>query len=328
LPDNAVDDARAILGCPVREFVGSTEAGVIGSRLRGDDQAPSWQPLPGISVTRRDDGRMHVTSPYILNPDDELSGDLIELDDAGGFRLLGRADKVAKIEGIRVSLTEFDARLSELPGVAKAAVVVLGGNTPYLGGVVVLDTEGVKELSAFGAFRLGRRLRRELSTSLAAAASPRRWRFVRELPAGALGKISAVDLAALFDSADVDTPSDGTPSVGPKVEPEVLARRQTADGIELDLRISADLAPFAGHFPGLPVTPGVCLIDWVFRLAARHMGFPDDGAPRLQIKFRRVLQPDCDVTLALHRLSERRIRFEYRRLDTVYSSGTVLSERT
>jgi acyl-coenzyme A synthetase/AMP-(fatty) acid ligase len=318
LPDDAAKAAHALFGCPVREFVGSTEAGVVGSRVRVGDQLTSWQPLPGISVMRRDDGRMHVRSPFIFDADNEVSDDLIELDDTGGFRLLGRADRIAKIEGVRISLAEFDARLAKLPGVAQAAVVVLGGDTPYLGGVVVLDAEGEREIAAVGAFRLGRRLRHELSTNFAAAALPRRWRFVRQLPVGALGKVSAPDLAGLFDSADVETPL--APS---KVEPDVLAFRPMADGVELDLRIPTDLASLAGHFPGLPIVPGVCLIDWAVRFAVRHVGFRQNGTPRLQVKFRRILQPDCEVKLTIRRLSDRRISFDYRRLDTVYSSGTI-----
>jgi acyl-coenzyme A synthetase/AMP-(fatty) acid ligase len=201
LPDSAAESAHILMGCPVREFVGSTEAGVIASRLRVGDQSPSWQPLPGVTVSRLSDGRMHVRSPYVFDPDDEVSGDLIEFDGNGNFRLLGRADRVAKIEGVRISLTEFDAHLTELGGVAQAVVVVLEGAVPHLGGVVVLDVDGEKELAACGAFRMGRRLRRDLAKNLAEVALPRRWRFVKQLPAGPLGKISAADLAALFQSS-------------------------------------------------------------------------------------------------------------------------------
>jgi 3-hydroxymyristoyl/3-hydroxydecanoyl-(acyl carrier protein) dehydratase len=117
-------------------------------------------------------------------------------------------------------------------------------------------------------------------------------------------------------------------SVPLKLEPDVVAVRQTANGVALELRITADLAPLAGHFPGLPIVPGVALVDWVVRFAVRHVGFHDDGVARLQIKFRRVLQPDCDVTLTLHKVSDRRVRFEYRHLDTIYSSGTIASSDT
>lgn len=113
------------------------------------------------------------------------------------------------------------------------------------------------------------------------------------------------------------------PSDGPKVEPQVLACRQTAEGVELDLRIAADLAPLAGHFPDLPIVPGVCLLDWVVRLAGRHLALLQDGTTQFQIKFRHMLRPDCDVTLTLRRLSGGRVQFDYRHLGTVYASGTV-----
>jgi acyl-coenzyme A synthetase/AMP-(fatty) acid ligase len=203
LPDSAVQATREVLGCDTREFFGSTEAGVIASRIRQGEEQPSWHPMPGLTVTRLDDGRLHVCSPYLGSPDNAVTGDLIELDRDGGFRLMGRADRIAKIEGIRISLGEFDARLAALAGVSQAAVVVLGASTPYLGGIVVLDAIGRSELARSGAFRLGRRLRRDLASSLPSVALPRRWRFVPELPTGPLGKASAADLAALFDVPQV-----------------------------------------------------------------------------------------------------------------------------
>jgi acyl-coenzyme A synthetase/AMP-(fatty) acid ligase len=199
LPDSAARVTRDVLGCATREFFGSTEAGVVASRLRQGEGQPPWRPMPGLTVTRLGDGRLHVCSPYLGSPDNAVTGDLIELDGEGGFRLMGRADRIAKIEGLRISLDEFDARLAGLAGVSQAAVVELGASTPYLGGIVVLDATGRSELARSGAFRLGRRLRRDLARTLPSAALPRRWRFVPELPSGPLGKASIADLAALFD---------------------------------------------------------------------------------------------------------------------------------
>jgi 3-hydroxymyristoyl/3-hydroxydecanoyl-(acyl carrier protein) dehydratase len=112
-------------------------------------------------------------------------------------------------------------------------------------------------------------------------------------------------------------------NTSPKVEPSVLACRQTAQGVELDLHIDTDLAPLTGHFPGLPIVPGVCLIDWVTRLSIRYLGLLPDGTAMIQTKFRHVLQPNDHVTLMLRRLSGGRVQFEYRHLDTIYASGTL-----
>ncbi|CAN5922239.1 hydroxymyristoyl-ACP dehydratase [soil metagenome] len=112
----------------------------------------------------------------------------------------------------------------------------------------------------------------------------------------------------------------------PELEPRVVAYRQIDGGLELDLRIDADLPALAGHFPGLPIVPGVCLLDWVIRLSARHLALLPDGARQFQIKFRRVLQPGEAVTLSLRRLSGGRVQFDYKRNDTIYASGTVAPE--
>src|SRR5204862_3400732 len=138
----------------------------------------------------------------------------------------------------------------------------------------------------------GRRLRRGLSATFSTAALPRRWRFVRQLPTGSLGKVSTPDLIALFGSSENELPADR-----PKIEPDVLACRPTADGVELDLRVNSDLAPLAGHFPNLPIVPGVCIVDWAVRFAVGNIGFVQDGARHIQVKFPHGLQPGCDVKL-------------------------------
>jgi len=198
LPAAAAESSRTLLGRPVHEFFGSTETGLIGHRLRNGDGRP-WQPLPGASVDRLADGRLQVRAPHLEAPAGQTTEDLVELR-ADGFELRGRADRMAKIEGVRVSLAEFEATLGGLAGVGQAALVVLGEASPLLGAVVVLDQAGRAELEAVGAFRLSRRLRRELATTLPATALPRRWRFVRQLPTGPIGKASTADLAALFEA--------------------------------------------------------------------------------------------------------------------------------
>jgi hypothetical protein len=59
------------------------------------------------------------------------------------------------------------------------------------------------------------------------------------------------------------------------------------------------------------------------RFSTRHLGLLANGTAKIQTKFRRVLQPEADVTLVLRRLSGERVQFEYRHLDAVYASGTV-----
>lgn len=324
LPAAAADEAKNILGVPITEIFGSTETSTIAWRERIGPE-PFWRTLPGVSVARSPDGRMAVRSPF-LGEDLVVDGwyssaDLIELDANGGFRLKGRADRVFKIEGKRISLPEIEAQLHDLDLVAEAAVVFLDGTRPHLGAVVVLSAAGKGCIANLGSFRVGQLLRKKLSETLEPAGLPRQWRFVETMPVAALGKRSNAELTSLFSTAS-------EPKAAARVtEPEVRATRPIEDGVELDLFIPSTLAQLEGHFPGLPIVPGVAQIDWVVKLAARHLNLPIEVARSFQIKFRRVTTANIMVTLTLrHRVSRQQIVFEYRAGDTVMTSGTFAFE--
>jgi acyl-coenzyme A synthetase/AMP-(fatty) acid ligase len=303
LPAEAAADARLVLGIPVTEIYGSSETGAIATRC----DAPAWSPLPGYHVSRTADGLLRLESPAASA---EVA-DRIEPAAGGGFHLLGRADRVAKIEGKRVSLDEVELALAELPDIHSAAAMVLDEAHPVLGAVAVLTAAGQARLDDQGAFRFVRALRRALSDRLEPAALPRRMRFVAQLPRGAMGKCPAADLAALF----------GEP---PRL-PAILDLRTPEDGLaELDLRIPADLFWFQGHFPGRPVLPGVVQIDWAVEFARRHLGLDLPAAREFQIKFKAVVEPEDRLVLALrHDPTKGRLGFSYRRGEQECSSGTV-----
>jgi acyl-coenzyme A synthetase/AMP-(fatty) acid ligase len=197
-------EAADVLGVPPTEIFGSTETGAIATRTAGE----AWTPLPGIEVSANDDGRMIVRSPYgpangAGDPAPFLSADRIEMTGDGGFHFLGRADRIAKIEGRRVNLVRLEEELSALPSVLDAAALVLGDAPGRLAAAIVLNDEGRARLDMIGAFRLGRELRQQLSRRLEAMWLPKSWRFVDALPRGAMGKRSDADTRALFASRKV-----------------------------------------------------------------------------------------------------------------------------
>ncbi|MBV9832963.1 MAG: acyl-CoA synthetase [Alphaproteobacteria bacterium] len=202
LPQSAVDAVRDIIGCDVVEMFGSTETGVVGHRWRSRE-SQSWSPYPTVSVARDADGRLRVRSPYSGGgADGYVIDDLVEIAADGRFRLLGRADRIAKVEGNRVSLLELEEALARLEWVREAAIVQFGGDAVRLGAVVLPSEEGRAELEKLGAFRFGRKLRGELAAARPSAGLPRQWRFVDRLPASVLGKVSRGELLKLFERAN------------------------------------------------------------------------------------------------------------------------------
>jgi hypothetical protein len=313
LSDAAALETTAIFGTQVLEIFGCTETGATAFRRRGDDASP-WRALPGVVVERAEDGRMRVISPFAVDGGVFVGSDLVEVEADGGLRFRGRIDRVVKIEGKRVGLMAVENDLLRLPWVTEAVVAGLDQPAPCLAAVVVPSAEGAAMLAEIGPFRFGRRLRRDLATTQEAAGLPRRWHFVDRLPVGALGKRNHADIAALFEEK----------TVKPK-EPEIRSVRSLEDGgVELLLHIGDDLAQLGGHFPGLPIVPGVAQIDWAVKLAARHLGLGIEVAQWFQIKFRRVMAPGVEVTLTLglNRMRDK-LAFEYRAGAEMLSSGSI-----
>lgn len=191
---------RAAAPGGVVEVYGSTESGGIAWRNPGPDPASSrWTPFPDMALAAADDGALLLRSPRV-EPGGLRMEDAVSLEADGRFTLLGRLDRVVKIEEKRVSLPQVEEALKAHPLVRDAAVVVLEGRRRMLGAAVVLA--GAADLENPEARRaLSERLGGHLAGSLEGPALPRRWRFVAELPRDARGKLRAEDLAGLFARA-------------------------------------------------------------------------------------------------------------------------------
>jgi acyl-coenzyme A synthetase/AMP-(fatty) acid ligase len=317
LSDEAAEAAAAYLGTPVTDIFGSTETGVIAYRHRTGPRQP-WRPFANVKVKPLEDGRLAVRSPHMSGH--AANGwfeteDLMAPGDDRSFHLRGRADRVVKIEGIRISLLELEQKLLRSPLVADAAVVGLQTEPDSLGAAIVLTDEGRHVLAEIEAFRLGRRLRRELARTIAPSGLPRRWRFLDRLPQAVLGKRRQDDIRALFQ-----------PAADPN-EPALIGMRSLEGGVELDLFIPADLVQLRGHFKDFPVLPGVAQIDWAVRFSAKYLDVPIDAGRAFQIKFRRVTTAPSSITLKLMRNSDRRqIEFEYRQDGSILSTGALKLE--
>ncbi|OIR10096.1 phenyloxazoline synthase MbtB [mine drainage metagenome] len=188
----AARQAAALLGAPPIEIFGSTETGAVATRrqILGDED---WTLLPGHRLLESGDGRLRLYSPY--HQAEVETADRV-LPRPGGFRFLGRADRIAKVAGKRVALAEVEQALTALPWLAEAAALQLDDGA--LAAVAVPSPAGAERLAALGPFRFSRLLRRDLAERLDAAALPKRWRFPDALPFHPLGKSIGAALAALF----------------------------------------------------------------------------------------------------------------------------------
>jgi acyl-coenzyme A synthetase/AMP-(fatty) acid ligase len=299
----AAQQCQALLGVLPTEIFGSTETGAIAWRQQQAEGA-AWQALPGTELSTREGGLLDIRSPNLAPGEVVQSADRVVLV-PGGFRFAGRADRIVKVEGKRVSLTALEADLAALPEVAEAALAM---RDDRLGALLVLTPEARATLASEGRFRFERRLRRALAGTHEPSGLPRLWRFLPALPLDAMGKRDRPALEALLAEA------------APR-EPILTALRPGDQAVELDLALPASLHWFQGHFPDFAILPGVVQLHWAVLYGRRHLGITA-AAASAQVKFRRPIRPDDRLTLALA-VQRGRLTFAYRRGAETCSSGAL-----
>lgn len=239
--------------------------------------------------------------------------DAIELH-GDAFQLLGRMDRVVKVEDKRVSLGDLEGALLTSLLVAEAKVALLDAGVRHeIGAVVVLSLEGQTFMNDHGRLALTAALKKTLPAHLPVVANIRRFRFVNALPVNSMGKVTQASLVELLTGARASMP-------------KVLEAKTTAAGMELTLDIEPDLAALDGHFPEAPVVPGVAQLDWAVRLAREYLPVPATGFSKLEaVKFHRVIQPGVTLRLSLEwSVPKQRLLFSYASAKGPCSSGRVV----
>ncbi len=293
-------------GRPAWEVFGSTETG--GIAWRQQTQGSSWQCLPGVDVRLDPSGQLlqvrsgHLPSGNRHHGDHWFtSADRAQLNSDGqGFVLSGRADRIAKVGGKRISLSALERALQAHPWVAQARVVQLPERGERLGCVLVLTNPGNAQLVDQGKNALKQIFSQLLAETQDRVAIPRYWRYLGELPRNAQGKTTQADLLALFAQGDM-----------PRL-PQLLAQQLEGNRLQLQLYIPSNLYYFDGHFPGRPVLPGVVQTHWAVHYARQQWGDLGQFGGLEAVKFQQIVAPNQTLTLALEYQADKgKLYFSY-----------------
>ncbi|WP_312958402.1 acyl-CoA synthetase family protein [Stutzerimonas nitrititolerans] len=309
LPAEAAQQLQQRLDQAPTEIYGSSETGGIAWRQGGS----LWQPFVGVKLSQDEQGALRIASPCLPPGHVEQTADAARIQADGRFELLGRLDRIVKLEEKRISLPMLESALSEHPFVSEARLSVIEDNRAFLAALVALSDAGLHALRNQGRRALTQALRKHLAQYCEALALPRRWRLVRQMPCNAQGKLPQAQLEALLRAPRCLTP-------------ERLGERQEDDQWHLELGVPVDLAHFSGHFPQTPVLPGVVQIDWAISLARQLI---ENLPPRFQgmevLKFQQLARPGDRLQLTLRFVAQRsKLHFSYRNGDAPCSSGRIL----
>ena len=310
LPDEAAQSLHERLGQWPTEILGSSETGGIAWR-----QGPGlWQPFADVQLSQNEEGALLIASAYLPHGHLEHTADAARIEADGRFELLGRLDRIVKLEEKRISLPMLEQALVNHDWVAEARLGVIHENRASLGALLVLSDSGLYALREHGRRALTHSLRQHLSQHCEALALPRRWRLLRQLPLTSQGKLPQAQVDALLLAPR------------PKL-PQVLSQTETDGQWTLNLSIPPDLAFFSGHFPKTPVLPGVVQVDWALALGQQLLDLPPRFAGMEVLKFQQLVRPGDAIELTLRFDRERgKLHFAYRNATAPCASGRILLE--
>ncbi|MGA0608999.1 AMP-binding protein [Caldimonas sp. KR1-144] len=314
LPPESARESGERLGVAPIEIYGSSETGGVAWRQRAV-HGDTWQPLPRVSW-RIEDDQLELRSPFLPNGDWYRTSDRVSAVD-GGFELLGRVDRIVKIEEKRVSLTAIEQALRATPWVADARTLVLpgAGAGERIAAVIVPSEAGWSRIEAEGPRSLRESLREALSAHVERVALPRRWREQLALPFNAQGKVTSAALAALFER------ESGLPTLH--------WQRRDPMAAEARLWLACGHAAFDGHFPDQPILAGVLQVDWAVAAAREAFGLRGAVMRLEALKFQKVIRPGMRLTLALEwRAQTSVLAFSWTSQAGVHGGGRAVFEET
>lgn len=187
LAESTANQLRQQLPCPVMEIYGSSETGVIARRF----DYRQWQIFPHTRIGTDERGALWVESPWSNGC--QQTADMVEIDERG-FTLLGRADRIIKLNDHRISLNRMEQHLLKHPWVTDCYLGIHPRRSRLVAWVAL-------EKTALSLKRklLIERLKAHLAQTELRVALPRYWRFCEKLPRNSQFKLSRLDFENLCE---------------------------------------------------------------------------------------------------------------------------------
>ncbi len=194
------------IGVDIIDVFGSTETGGVAFRKSSDT---SWTPFKTVKVQLDQQTQcLQVQSPFFDSNDGFVMGDKAKLNIDDTFELLGRADRIVKIEGKRISLVEIENILKQHDFVEDAYAVPMESNRQYIAVAVVLTSKGNQHLASKGKRTVNLTLTEMLSQYFDLVLLPKQFRYIDSIPTNKQGKHVMHEIKSLFAKSSIRYPKE------------------------------------------------------------------------------------------------------------------------
>ncbi len=314
LPDQAAAQIAEHGQHALYEVYGSSETGGIGWRQPATDQC--WMAFDSVLLSQDEQGNTWLKSAYLPSEQQYKLDDRVELSGQKKFRLLGRKDRIVKLEEKRLSLQQLEDSLNHTAYVEESHTLLVAGKRDRIAAVLVLTQQGIDLLQKQGRYELIKQIRRQLMQTFDTVVLPKKWLFVPALPLNSQAKIDVQLLQALF-------------KLDHQRFPQLQSYRISEGNVELQFKIPSQLVYFEGHFPGQPILPGVTQLSWVEYFAGIFFRIEQPFDHMEVIKFKKIIRPGDVIEMFLQWKPETaKLYFELQSAKAVsHSSGRLVYAR-
>lgn len=185
--------AEPQLNSKITQVYGSSETGGIAYRT----MQTIWQFFPVVKY-KVEYNSLHINSPFCYRLGWVDTNDCIALC-GKGFELLGRNDRIVKIEEKRVSLIQLEVAIESNQFVQETCVIALASQRQYIAAIIVLNSQGRDKLQNIGEKKLKQKIKSGLQNQVEKLAIPKKIRFMPEIPLNSQGKIIYQQITAIFE---------------------------------------------------------------------------------------------------------------------------------
>ena len=188
-------------GVQIIEIYGSTETGVVAYHTFSTPdktQQKIWQTFHGVSLQQnKEDDCLIVTSSFFDHHIQPFqSADIVDFKDQNRFVLLGRKDRIVKLESIRLSLDEMENTLLTHPLVKDCSVMLCTKKRQFTRAVITLSPAGLQQQHE-NEQALKAAISKFLKQYYQDIVTPKEIFFVTALPRNAQGKLNQKKLEQL-----------------------------------------------------------------------------------------------------------------------------------
>jgi acyl-coenzyme A synthetase/AMP-(fatty) acid ligase len=195
LPWEGAKLCQSLLGQAPLEVYGSSETGGIAWRERKEESG-AFIPFDDVELRFEEGSQLlEVRSPKLPDAQWFKTSDMGRMNAQGRLELLGRQDRILKIEEKRISLEAVERALLASGLASEAKVLPLEQLRGSLGAVLVLTAKG----KAMESKALHEALREAAAQSVERVGLPKRWRVLEAMPLNAQGKVTQKSLLKLFE---------------------------------------------------------------------------------------------------------------------------------